>query len=85
VLTQFLFGHPHLWKEAGRIAGCAAAVGLAMAGHLYRAEPFTSLAYLVLMATLATNEWLTQRWRRPRDQKWEEIGLRAADRLSKGY
>ena len=77
-LAQFLFRHPHLGKEAGRIAGCATAFGLAMAGHFYRAEPFTSFAYLVLIGTLIINEWLTQCWRRRRDETWEEINVRAA-------
>jgi hypothetical protein len=43
----FLFKLPHLWKEAGRIAGCAAAFGIANYEYFTNAQNVTSCTYLV--------------------------------------
>jgi hypothetical protein len=69
VAWQYLFELPHLWKEAGRVAGCLIAFGVAVGGYLCRAEWMISVSYLVLSGTLIINEILTFRWRRDRDRR----------------
>jgi hypothetical protein len=73
VVRNFLFSRPHLWKEAGRVGGCAVAFSVAMAGYLYQMEWLSSGAYLILIATLVVNERVTWLWRAPRDSELRKI------------
>ena len=97
VVEWFLFKLPHLPKEAGRIAGCAAAFGIAnyayfsnvhdvtfltyffdafycaVYGDPHGADKLAVLAYVVLIATLTVNEFITIPWRINRDRKLERL------------
>lgn len=73
VVEQYLFSLPHLWKEAGRVAGCFTAFALAVPGYLYRADWMIFLSYLVLIGTLITNEVISSRWRGKRDRRLMKI------------
>jgi hypothetical protein len=68
VISQYLFDLPHLWKEAGRVAGCLVALGFAAGGYFGRVEWLKSAAYLTLIGTLVINEIVTFRWRIQRDR-----------------
>lgn len=77
-----LYGKPHMRKEKFRIAGCAAALALALSGK-------QSLSYVVLMATLITNEVVTWGWRDQRDRalrraesRREENGLKPLESVA---
>lgn len=84
VVRRHLLDRPHLRKEAGRIAGCAASFGIAMVGFWYPAGWMKSAAYLALIATLIVNEALTLRWRRDRDRGLLAIEARTAASLAPG-
>ena len=73
VVRHFLYDHRHLWKEGGRLAGCAISCGAAAAGQVERIAWLISLAYIVLIGTLVTNEVVTLRWRLERDRDWTAI------------
>jgi hypothetical protein len=72
-VRRYLFNLPHLWKEAGRAAGCLFAFCIAMSGYLYHARWMLPVSYLVLIGTLITNEIITYRWRAVRDCRLREI------------
>jgi hypothetical protein len=69
VIRWFLFKLPHLWKEAGRTAGCVVALCIASFGHRSHNERLNTLAYEILVATLTVNEIITLWWRILRDRK----------------
>lgn len=66
VVRKFLYERPHLWKEAGRVTGCATAFSAAICGYLYSIEWMKLFSYLFLMLTLFSNELVTWWWRRER-------------------
>jgi len=47
IVEWFLFKLPHLWKETGRIAGCAAAFGIANYAYFTSAHEVTFRSYFV--------------------------------------
>jgi hypothetical protein len=55
IAEWYLFHLPHLWKEAGRIAGCAVAFGIANYAYFANAHDVTFLAYLADAAYCAAN------------------------------
>jgi hypothetical protein len=73
VATWFLFDLPHLWKEAGRILGCAVALAISVSSYVENKEQQAALAYVVLIATMIINETITQRWRFARDRRLTAI------------
>jgi hypothetical protein len=65
----FLFELPHLWKEAGRVAGCAVAFGVATYGYVNNTDRLNVFAYSILIGTLVLNEIVTVWWRIIRDRR----------------
>jgi hypothetical protein len=63
VAREFLFNKPHLWKESGRVAGCAAAFAVSIVGYMSGSHRLIFAAYIILIATLIINEIITIRWR----------------------
>jgi hypothetical protein len=62
VVRWYLFGLPHLWKEAACIVGCAIACGISIYGYFDNADLDFS-AYAILIGTLILNEIITIWWR----------------------
>jgi hypothetical protein len=75
VAQQYLFEKPHLWKEAGRIAGCGVASALSIWGLYNRTDRVDTIAYFVLICTLILNEIVTAKWRRDRDRRLRAIEI----------
>lgn len=73
VARDYLFKLPNLWKEAGRVAGCGIAFGVAIVGYLKSTDWPITLAYVLLIGTLILNEIITVRWRLDRDNRLEAI------------
>jgi hypothetical protein len=63
VARDFLFSKPHLRKETLRAAGCGLALAIALYGYATETDQFDYIAYLVLIVTLISNEFITVRWR----------------------
>jgi hypothetical protein len=68
-ISWFLFKLPHLRKEAGRAAGCAAASGIAIYENFNNDAKLNILAYSILIGTLVLNEIITLTWRILRDRR----------------
>jgi len=66
IIREYFYANPQYWKEAGRVAGCAIALLVALRGH-------RPSAYLVLLSTLVVNEIITLRWRAHRDKTWRAL------------
>jgi hypothetical protein len=73
VVRWYLYSLPHGLKEAGRVVGCAVAVGLSVSSILYESEYRAAMAYVALIGTLATNEVITQVWRNQRRQRLRSL------------
>ena len=73
VWNEYLFDKPHLWKEAACAGGCGLAFVVALMAHAFGSAWLRSLAYIIAIATLLTNEFVTWRWRSVRDRRLKEI------------
>src|ERR1700730_10538259 len=77
VAKWYLFELPHLWKEAGRIAGYGVALAVAIFGYVNHTDQLNFLAYVVLLGTLVINEITTLWWRFNRSRRLNAIELLA--------
>jgi hypothetical protein len=68
VVKLYLFGKPHLVKEAACAAGCGVGLFIALISQHYEIQFLKNLAYIIMIFTLLTNEIITWQWRSARDR-----------------
>jgi hypothetical protein len=75
VVRWYLFSLPHLRKEMLRTLGFMISFCVAVIGWRTQSHVASNSAYLILIAVLIVNEFITLRWRAKRD-----ASLRSAER-----